>query len=86
MLSRDLQKNNCDTHQASGDADLLIVQKAVQFTTTNNTVLVTGDTDLIVLLCFHVSLEFQDLFFHPVSQRTQSADSGEKALSIMEVY
>ena len=65
MLSRELQKNNCETQHASGDADLLIVQKAVQSATTNNTVLVADDTDLIVLLCYHASLESYDIFFRP---------------------
>ena len=30
MLSSNLVKNNCKTYLASGDADLLIVQKAVE--------------------------------------------------------
>ena len=29
MLSEELKKNNCEEHHASGDADLLIVTKAV---------------------------------------------------------
>jgi len=33
MLSRELEKNNCKTCHTSGDADLLIVQKAVQSAT-----------------------------------------------------
>ena len=65
MLSRELQKNNCKTHHASGDADLLIVQKAVQSATTTNTVLVSDDTDFIILLCYHAILESHDHFFHP---------------------
>ena len=63
MLSEELQKANCETHHASGDADLLIVQKAVQCATTNNTVLIGDDTDLLVLLCYHASLDSHDLFF-----------------------
>ena len=63
MLSRELEKNNCK--HASGDADFLIVQKAVQSATTSNTVLVGDDTDLIVLLCYHAKLESHDLFFRP---------------------
>ena len=54
-----------ETHHASGDADLLIVQKAVQSATSCNTVLVGDDTDLLVLLCHHASLESHDLFFCP---------------------
>ena len=65
MLGRELEKNNCKTYHASGDADLLIVQKAVQSATTSNTVLVGDDTDLIVLLCYHAKLESYDLFFRP---------------------
>ena len=65
MLSRESEKNNCKTYHASGDADLLIVQKAVQSATTSNTVLVGDDTDLIVLLCYHAKLESHDLFFRP---------------------
>ena len=55
-LSEELAKKNCETHHASGDANLLIVQKAV---------LVGDDTDLLVLLCYHASLESHDLFFCP---------------------
>jgi len=65
MLSEELQKKNCETHHASGDADLLIVLKAVQSATVTNTVLVGDDTDLLVLLCYHASLESHDLFFCP---------------------
>ena len=56
MLSEELAKKNCETHHASGDADLLIVQKAVQSATSCNTVLVGDDTHLLVLLCYHASL------------------------------
>lgn len=62
MLSAVLQKANCETYHASGDADLLIVQKAVQCATTNKTVLIGEDTDLLVLLCHHASLKSCDLF------------------------
>lgn len=69
MLSSELERRNCKTYHAPGDADLLIVQKAVQSATTSNTVLVGDDTDLIVLLCYHASLESHDLFFYPEPKR-----------------
>ena len=50
-----LEKKNCETHHASGDADLLIVLKVVRSATTTSTVLVGDDTDLIVLLCYYAS-------------------------------
>ena len=70
MLSEELQKKNCQTHHASGDADLLIVLKAIQSATTTNTVLVGDDTDLIVLLCYHASLDSHDLLFRPEPKKT----------------
>ena len=57
-------------HHASGDADLLIVQKAVQSAASTTTVLVGDDTDLIVLLCYHASLDSHDLFFRPEPKKT----------------
>ena len=55
MLSEELAKKNCETHHASGYADLHIVQKVVQSATSCNTVLVGDDTYLLVLLCYHAS-------------------------------
>ena len=65
MLSEEFTKTNCDTHHASGNADLLIVQKAMQSDAACITVLVGDDTDLLVLLCYHESLESHDLLFCP---------------------
>ena len=64
-LSEEFTKTNCDTHHASGNADLLIVQKAMQSDAACITVLVGDDTDLLVLLCYHTSLESHDLLFCP---------------------
>ena len=72
MLSTELEKNNCKTYHAPGDADLLIVQKAVQSATTSKTVLVGEDTDLIVLLCYHASLDSHDIFFSPETHQKAS--------------
>ena len=46
MLSEELQKRSCMAHHAPGDADLLIVLKAVESATVRTTVLVGDDTDL----------------------------------------
>ena len=70
MLSEELQKMNCETNNASGDADLLIVLKAVQSAATKTTVLVGDKTDLIVLLCYYASLNSHDLFFRPEPKKT----------------
>ena len=65
MLGETLEKNNCMSYYASADADLLIVQKAIESATTMKTVLVGDDTDLLVLLCSHASLDTCNLLFKP---------------------
>jgi len=70
MLSTELEKSSCKTYHAPGDANLLIVQKAVQSVTTSTTALVGNNTDLIVLLYYHASLDSHDLFFHPEPKKS----------------
>ena len=62
MLSRDLQQANCQVYQSTADADLLIVNKAVESSRTMDTMLVGDDTDLLVLLCYHAELDVFDHF------------------------
>ena len=50
MLSRYLQQANCQVYHSTADADLLIVNKAVESSRTMDTVLVGDDTDLFILL------------------------------------
>ena len=77
MLSTELEKSNSKTYHGPGDADLWIVQKAVQSATISKTVLVGEDTDLIVLLYYHASLDSHNLFFHPEPKKnTKSLASG----------
>ena len=56
MLSRCFQQN-CPTYQAKGDADAHIMKTAVESAQEKNTVLVSYDTDLLVLLCFYTRLD-----------------------------
>ena len=49
MLGSYLEKK-CKVYHAPGDADVLIVQKTVESSTLMDTVLVSDDTDLLVLL------------------------------------
>ena len=64
------KNNNCEVHHASGNAYLLIVMKAVQSANSSNTVLVGDDTDLLILLCHHASIESHDLFLYPEPKKT----------------
>ena len=57
MLGSYLEKKKSKVYHAPGDADLLIVEKAVESSTVMDTVLVGDETDLLVLLCHHASLD-----------------------------
>lgn len=50
-------KNNCQVYHSQGDADLPIMQKAVESSITKNTVLIGDDTDLLILLIYNVNNE-----------------------------
>ena len=62
MLSRYLQQANCQVYHSTADADLLIVNKAVESSRTMDSMLVGDDTDLLVLLCYHAELDVFDHF------------------------
>ncbi len=70
MLSAKLVESNCRTHQASEDADLLIVKKAVVSAYTVDTVLIGDDTDLLILLIYHAHVDSCALFFKPEPNKT----------------
>ena len=73
LLSAQLEKNKCQVHHAPGDADLLIVRKAVKSATMVNTVLVGDDTDLLVLLCYHATWS-PTTYFSGQSQKKKHQD------------
>ena len=60
-----LQRSGCTVIHATGNADLLIVQTAIQSARSVPTVLVGDDTDLLVLLCYHTEMDVHDLFSKP---------------------
>ena len=70
MLGDQLENSKCKVHHASGDADLLIVQKAVESAAMVNTVLVGDDTNLLILLCYHTSLDSHSILFRPEPKKT----------------
>ena len=67
LLRDHLERHGCHTEQATADADLLIVQTAIAVSkrTSNPTVVVGDDTDLLVLLCFHAKSTTAGIFFRP---------------------
>ena len=70
MLSVYLVNDNCKIYHASGDADLLIVQKGVESASAVTTVLVGEDTDLLILLHYHASTKSHDIYFHFEQKKT----------------
>ena len=52
LISDKLRQNGCTVVQASGDADVDIVEAAVSSSMTKSTTLIGEDTDLLVLLLF----------------------------------
>ena len=58
------------TYHASGDADLLIVQKSVESASAVNTVSIGDNTDLLILLIYHANLDSCSLFFKPEPKKS----------------
>ena len=63
LLANHHRNQGCKTIHADYDADTLIVRTAVQCSKTINTVLVGEDTDLLVLLCYHMNTDFHNIVF-----------------------
>ena len=74
MLSEKLERNRCTISMPNSDADLLIVQTAVEYSHNHVTTVVGEDTDLLILLCYHVDEQFHDVYFLP----EQKAASNKK--------
>lgn len=68
LMGMKLEEEGFRVVHSDGDADLLIVQTAVQAERTQDTVVVVvvgEDTGLLVLLCHHANLESHKIFFRP---------------------
>ncbi|KAK3716294.1 hypothetical protein QZH41_014573, partial [Actinostola sp. cb2023] len=65
MLATFLRNIDCQTRQAKGDADVLIVKTTVESASEKTTILVGDDTDLLVLLLYYTPSNSCDLFFKP---------------------
>ena len=76
MLSSKLQAHGVKTLHAESDADLLILQTAVDSATNSATTVVGEDTDLLLLLRLHAEVKSQPLFFK--SEKKQTAKKSHK--------
>ena len=69
LLAAKLKREGCSIHHAVSDADVLIVQTAVESASHMNTIVIGDDTDLLILLCYHADLNSHDLFMIPEPKR-----------------
>ena len=69
LLSTKLCENGCTTINAKEDADVLIVQTALELVNTCDVVLIGEDTDLLVLLCYHADIHSNRIYFKSESKQ-----------------
>ena len=62
FLGTKLTNQGCQVFYDKADADLLIVQKAIESASSMDTVLIGDDTDLLVLLLHHLPQYGKDIF------------------------
>jgi len=60
-----MEEKGCKVVHATGDADLLIVQTTISSADRADSILIGDDTDLLVLLCYHVGNTRFNVFFKP---------------------
>ena len=65
LLSSHLQQNNSVVIDVEADADVLVVQTAIESAASNDTVLVGNNTDLLVLLCCNSKSTNCELYLRP---------------------
>lgn len=68
LLGNHLERHGCHIENAEADAYLLIVQCAIAVAkadTTKPTILVADDTDVLLLLCYHLQSTTPSIYFRP---------------------
>ena len=72
ILGQKLEDAGCTVCHAVGDADRLIVKKAAELRGTTDTILVSEDTDLLVLLLHYASQNTRKIFLCPEPKQRRS--------------
>ena len=62
LFSTHLQYGGCTVHHANSDADVLIVQKALEASMSSEVVVIADDTDILILLIYHADVEQHTIF------------------------
>ena len=85
MLGQSLEHVGCETRHAKCDADVLIVETTVQSATSCETTLVGDDTDLLVLLCFHVEQDSSNQRSGPEQRRAHDVGTSKMCKECWDV-
>ena len=62
-LSQHLERSGCNTTKSTGDADVLIVKKGLEYAENKNVVVMADDTDILVLMMYHWTENLKEMFF-----------------------
>ena len=81
FLSELLSENSIDAEKAAGDADRIIVRTALQKAEYSHTVSVGEDTDLVILLLFHLKPQHSPVFL----ENSRSGSNQAKFRDIQKV-
>ena len=73
ILARHLRKNEHEVVEASGDADIVIVQTTDNYCSTVKTVVVAYDTDVLVMLVHHYNYDMQEAYMFSESSWNSKA-------------
>ncbi|KAL8563160.1 hypothetical protein ACOMHN_065532 [Nucella lapillus] len=72
LLSETLMKLEFQIHHAKDDADCLIVKTTLDVAASSTTVLIGEDTDLLVLLLYHVTENLHGVYFMPSGRKAKT--------------
>ena len=75
-LGQDLEAAGCKVFYASADADVLIVQKALESSDVQDTILVGDDTNLLVLAIYHSKNSTNKLIFAQTKKECKTMNLG----------
>ena len=84
LIVHDLETEGHEAIQSNGDADVLIVKKALELAERNNVIVAADDTDILVLLCYHWKNDLYKIYFSTESSEKRKA-LGQKFWSIQSI-
>ena len=86
LLSETLMKLGFQIHHAKDDADCLIVKATLDVASSSTTVLIGEDTDLLVLLLYHVTDNLHGVYFMPSGRKAKLWDIKTARVHLPETW